>query len=106
MEKFYGYTFSEDGRYEAPIELNADDIDQIAHFICDDRVHNKMITDELDLAVVTTIGEFLDRVDRNKIDFKALQSKCIEIQLGNDKEPSSDDEIEENQDDFNEDIER
>lgn len=106
MERFYGYTFSEDGRYDAPVELNADDIDQIAHFICNDKIHNKMITDELDEAVVTTIGEFLDRVDRDKIDFKVLQSKCIEIQLGNDKELSSDDEIEENQDDFNEDIER
>lgn len=106
MEKFYGYTFSKDGRYDAPVELNAEDIDQIAHFICDDRVHNKMITDDLDEVVVTTIGEFLDRVDRDKIDFNTLQSKCIEIQLGNDKEPSSGDEIEENQDDFDEDMER
>ena len=39
-----------------------------------------MVTDDLDDPVITTIGEFLDRVDRRKIDFKSLQKAVIDLQ--------------------------
>lgn len=100
MSKFLGYTFLEDGKYYEPVELNSDDINQIAHFICDDRVHNKMITDESDEAVVSTIGEFLDRVDKDRIDFKLLQSECIKLQYENEKASLSEEDQEKYHEEF------
>ncbi len=87
MSKFFGYTFNENGEYYSPIELDSNNINQIAHFICDDTKHNKMVTDDADEPVITTIGEFLDRVDSRKIDFKSLQKAVIELQ---EKEESED----------------
>lgn len=100
MSKFYGYTFLENGKYYEPVELNPDDINQIAHFICDDRVHNKMITDESDEAVISTIGEFLDRVDRDKINFNLLQSECIKLQYENEKASLSEEDQEKYHEEF------
>ena len=57
MSKFWGYTFLENGEYYFPIELDSNNIDQISHFICDDTKHNKMVTDDADDPVITTIGE-------------------------------------------------
>lgn len=80
MSKFWGYTFNENGEYYFPVELDSNNIAQISHFICDDTKHNKMVTDDADEPVITTIGEFLDRVDRRKIDFKSLQKAVIDLQ--------------------------
>ena len=46
-----------------------------------------MVTDDADEPVITTIGEFLDRVDSRKIDFKSLQKAVIKLQ---EKEESED----------------
>lgn len=57
------------------------DIPALAKFICEDPNRDKMITDTADNAVISTFGCFLDRVDKETIDFPALLNELQKIQL-------------------------
>lgn len=100
MSRFYGYTFEKDGTYYEPIDLDSNNLDQIAHFICDDRIHDKMITDVLDEVVLTTKGEFIDEVDKSKIDFKSLFPMVLDIQ----EKAMAEDDIEEEIEDYDKEL--
>ena len=79
----YGYIFIDyDRHHEGYVELDSNDLKGLAHFICDDVEHDKMITDIWDMPVVTTFGNFLDKVDITKINFSELQKECIKLQCG------------------------
>ena len=53
---------------------------KLANFINDNPTKNKMITDVMDLPVITTIGNFLDRMDISKIDRDKLLKELLPLQ--------------------------
>lgn len=80
MAKLYGYIFLQNGYHDKPVELDSKNIPALAKFICEDPNRDKMITDTADNAVISTFGCFLDRVDKETIDFPALLNELQKIQ--------------------------
>ena len=73
-----GYVLEKDGTHYGYVELT--DYKQLANFINDNPTKNKMITDVMDLPVITTIGNFLDRMDISKIDRDKLLKELLHLQ--------------------------
>lgn len=77
---YYGYVFEKDGTHYGRIELDATNYEEIAKFINNNPEKDKMITDVWDLPVLTTIGNFLDRMDTSKVDRSELLKELMPLQ--------------------------
>lgn len=75
-----GYIMYRDGSHEAPVEIHS--YKELARFINDDFVNDKIVTDVFDITVVTTFGNFLDRIDTDKVDRALLMKELLPLQLG------------------------
>lgn len=79
-----GYVFDQDGRYKHKYYFQGT-TENIASFIMNNSSLCTMITDMMDLSIVTSMFGFLNRVS-NKEFLKELQPEIIKMQYGQ-KEP-------------------
>lgn len=77
---YFGYVFEEDGTHCGRTELKSSDYKALAEFITNNPTKDKIITDVLDLPVITTFGPFIDRSNTSKINQKALIKELLPLQ--------------------------
>ena len=79
-QQVIGYIFDHNGRYENKFFFKGT-TENIASFIMNNSSSTTMITDMMDMAIVTSMFGFLDRVS-NKDFLKELQPEIIKMQYG------------------------